>query len=54
VRNVLIQQGVEASRVRAIGYGAARPIADNKTAAGRSQNRRVIAMVEGTVKKQGQ
>lgn len=54
VRNVLIKQGVNASRVRAIGYGPDQPIADNATEAGRAQNRRVIAKIEGTVKKQSQ
>ncbi|HEX7810976.1 MAG TPA: OmpA family protein [Burkholderiales bacterium] len=41
--------GVSADRVKAVGYGDSRPIADNRTAAGRAQNRRVDAAIEETV-----
>ncbi len=41
VRRYLINQGVEASRMEAIGYGEERPIEDNRTAEGRAANRRV-------------
>lgn len=41
VENYLIKQGVDPSRVSSVGYGETQPIADNKTAAGRQQNRRV-------------
>ncbi|MES2828286.1 MAG: DUF6089 family protein [Bacteroidota bacterium] len=41
VRSYLVSQGANASRVEATGYGEAQPIATNKTAAGRQQNRRV-------------
>ena len=37
----LVKQGVDASRMTSSGYGLSKPIADNKTAAGRAQNRRV-------------
>ena len=37
----LAKKGVEASRMTAVGYGQEVPIADNKTKAGRQQNRRV-------------
>jgi len=37
----LVKDGVPADKVSFIGYGAARPVATNKTAAGRAQNRRV-------------
>ena len=37
----LINKGVTTDRLTAFGYGATKPIADNKTAAGRAQNRRV-------------
>ena len=41
VRQYLIDKGISASRLTAIGYGQDKPIADNKTASGRGQNRRV-------------
>jgi len=41
VRQYLISKGVAADRLTAAGFGPSRPIASNKTAAGRAQNRRV-------------
>lgn len=41
VGDYLIGRKIKADRVLTIGYGESRPIADNKTAAGRQQNRRV-------------
>ena len=41
VRTYLINQGVPAERLTAHGYGPDKPIADNKTKAGRAKNRRV-------------
>lgn len=41
VRQYLVGQGVERGRIRAVGYGAAYPVADNRTAAGRALNRRI-------------
>jgi OOP family OmpA-OmpF porin len=41
VREYLISQGVPASQLVARGYGETQPAADNKTDAGRAQNRRV-------------
>jgi outer membrane protein OmpA-like peptidoglycan-associated protein len=45
VKQALIARGVDAVRLTAEGIGSARPLADNATAAGRSQNRRVEVYV---------
>ncbi len=50
VRDVLIERfGLPADRVEAVGYGEERPIADNETADGREQNRRVVAEISADV-----
>ncbi|MFN3581546.1 MAG: OmpA family protein [Pseudomonas sp.] len=49
VRQALVNEGVESSRVSSVGYGEARPIADNETDEGRAMNRRVEAEVEAQV-----
>ena len=49
VREALISEGVDSSRVSSVGYGEARPIADNETDSGRAMNRRVEAEVEAEV-----
>ncbi|HUI92948.1 MAG TPA: OmpA family protein [Chitinivibrionales bacterium] len=41
VRQYLLSQGIGPGRVRAVGYGAGSPIADNRSAAGRALNRRI-------------
>ncbi|QDG53625.1 cell envelope biogenesis protein OmpA [Persicimonas caeni] len=41
VKEFLIEQGVDAERLSARGYGESHPIADNDTADGRADNRRV-------------
>ena len=41
VKSYLASQGVSAGRIDAQGYGSSNPIADNSTASGREQNRRV-------------
>jgi len=52
VRAYLIQEfKVDAGRVKAVGYGETKPVADNTTAEGRLKNRRVVATLE-TVKVQ--
>ena len=43
VVNMLIERGVSSQQLSAIGMGEANPIADNKTADGRAQNRRIEA-----------
>jgi OOP family OmpA-OmpF porin len=40
------QHGISANRLEAVGYGEARPVATNDTAAGRAENRRVMATLE--------
>ncbi len=41
VKAYLVSKGVDESRLTATGYGQDKPVADNKTATGRAQNRRV-------------
>ena len=45
VKDYLIKQGVDASRITAEGYGLEDPVADNNTAEGRAKNRRVEFLV---------
>jgi outer membrane protein OmpA-like peptidoglycan-associated protein len=47
VRDYLVTQSVKDNNVSAAGYGKSSPIADNSTAAGRAQNRRVELVVSG-------
>ncbi len=47
VRDYLTSHGVAADRIRAEGLGFSRPLADNKTAEGRANNRRVEIVVNG-------
>ena len=46
VRKYIVSPGIDESRVTATGYGDESPIADNSTAEGRKQNRRVIAVLK--------
>jgi outer membrane protein OmpA-like peptidoglycan-associated protein len=46
VRKYLIDGGIPADQIRAQGIGQDRPIADNKTSAGRAKNRRVEVILE--------
>lgn len=48
VMNYLSTQGISSARMSARGYGSSSPIADNSTAAGREQNRRVEITVYAT------
>jgi outer membrane protein OmpA-like peptidoglycan-associated protein len=41
VRRYLLNQGIDPSRIRAMGFGPSNPIGDNRTAAGRALNRRM-------------
>lgn len=49
VRAYLLHQGIPDSNLIAIGYGETKPIASNKTAKGRAQNRRVAFKIIETV-----
>ena len=50
VREVLVNEfGIQPGRVDAIGFGEARPVADNDSEEGRAINRRVEAVVEAQV-----
>jgi OmpA-OmpF porin, OOP family len=48
VKAYLVSKGVDASRVYTEGKGESQPVADNKTDAGRAENRRVTVEVVGT------
>lgn len=51
VAKILLEQfSIDSSRVTATGYGEDKPIADNATAQGRSENRRVVAVIKQQVK----
>lgn len=45
VLGFLSQEGIDASALRAVGHGMARPVADNATAEGRKKNRRVEIVI---------
>lgn len=49
VRDFLVAQGVPAANVTSQGFGKTMPVADNSTAAGRQQNRRVELVVSGEI-----
>lgn len=46
VLRALVERGVSSGRLKSIGYGETKPIADNKKPAGRALNRRVEFMIE--------
>ena len=47
VKAFLIAQGTDPNSITSAGYGKSNPVADNSTAAGRAQNRRVDLIVSG-------
>lgn len=46
VRSFLVQRGYEPDRMKAMGLGEGRPVADNESAEGRANNRRVEIIIE--------
>jgi OmpA-OmpF porin, OOP family len=40
IKTVLIENGIKAENLSTVGYGPSKPVASNKTAAGRAENRR--------------
>ena len=48
VKAYLVSKGIEKNRVYTEGKGDTQPVADNKTVAGRTKNRRVEIEVVGT------
>jgi OOP family OmpA-OmpF porin len=48
---LITSYGIGADRVKAVGYGEAKPVSDNASAAGREQNRRVVGQVSTAVTK---
>jgi outer membrane protein OmpA-like peptidoglycan-associated protein len=45
VRDYLVNKGIAEDRLAVRGYGEAEPIADNSTATGKAQNRRVVLRI---------
>ena len=54
VKNALVQRGVAAYRINAVGYGESQPVGDNETEFGRQQNRRVEVRINPMTQNQGQ
>jgi len=54
VKNALVQRGVAAQRINAVGYGESQPVGDNETEFGRQQNRRVEVRINPMTQNQGQ
>jgi outer membrane protein OmpA-like peptidoglycan-associated protein len=46
LRSYLIARGVAPERVRAVGMGDSKPVADNRSAKGRAENRRIELVLE--------
>jgi outer membrane protein OmpA-like peptidoglycan-associated protein len=41
VKNYLVEKGIDTDRLKSTGFGETKPIASNRTAKGKAQNRRV-------------
>ncbi len=46
VRNALIERGMKAENLSAVGYGESKPVASNKNAAGKAKNRRTEVVLQ--------
>ena len=46
VLDYLVGRGVDKKRLKSVGYGLTKPVADNKTEEGRSKNRRVELVIK--------
>lgn len=44
IRDYLVSKGIDAGRIKAVGYGDEKPIAPNDTSEGRQKNRRIEAI----------
>lgn len=53
VRAALIGRGIDPQRIELAGYGQSRPVADNTSAQGRAQNRRVEIIILGARRPEG-
>jgi len=51
VRDYLVEKGVSSEKISAVGKGSSTPIADNRTAEGRANNRRVEIVVSPSKEK---
>jgi len=49
VKDFLVKNGIDPSKITILGKGASDPVADNSTKEGRAKNRRVEVMVKGEV-----
>jgi len=47
----LADKGIDPSRMKAVGYGESRPVADNNTKEGKQRNRRVVAGISTVITK---
>jgi len=46
VMQYLIERGIDKKRLKSVGYGLEKPVADNKTEEGRAKNRRVELVIQ--------